>query len=126
MNLRPLFGEVMYPNNFTTLGILLLRELCRAKKPLTQAELAKLVGITPNYVQQVAIRLVRARLISGVRGPNGGYVLARPRHKVNVAEVVAAMMMRKKRPGGSRFLTTAETVHRHIMAALATLPIDGL
>ena len=54
-------------------------------------EIATRQGISQPYLEQLFARLKRAGLVIGVRGPNGGYRLARPAGEVSVAEVIAAV-----------------------------------
>ncbi len=44
-------------------------------------------GIPQRYIEQVMQRLVRAGILKGVRGPRGGYRLARERRRVTVGEI---------------------------------------
>ena len=45
-------------------------------------------GLPRRYLEQVLQQLVRAGILKGVRGPRGGYRLARERRRVSVGEVV--------------------------------------
>ncbi|HWA23682.1 MAG TPA: Rrf2 family transcriptional regulator [Caulobacterales bacterium] len=54
-------------------------------------EIAARQSISQPYLEQLFARLKRAGLVEGVRGPNGGYRLARPAAEVSVAEVIAAV-----------------------------------
>lgn len=54
-------------------------------------EIAARQSISQPYLEQLFARLKRAGLVEGVRGPNGGYRLARPAADVSVAEVIAAV-----------------------------------
>jgi Rrf2 family iron-sulfur cluster assembly transcriptional regulator len=45
-------------------------------------------GISISYIEQVMAFLRRGKLVTGIRGPGGGYVLARHPSKINVAEIV--------------------------------------
>jgi Rrf2 family iron-sulfur cluster assembly transcriptional regulator len=47
--------------------------------------------ISLSYLEQLFARMRRAGLVSGVRGPGGGYRLARPSHAVTIAEIIAAV-----------------------------------
>ena len=44
---------------------------------------------TPGrYLEQSLQKLVKANILTGVRGPRGGYQLARERHRISVGEIV--------------------------------------
>ncbi len=56
--------------------------------PVQSKEISKRQGIPPRYLEQVMQELVRGGILKGVRGPRGGYTLARERRRVTVGEVV--------------------------------------
>lgn len=45
-----------------------------------------------RYLEQVMQRLVKAGILKGVRGPRGGYLLARDRSKICVGDVARIVM----------------------------------
>ncbi len=45
-------------------------------------------GIPRRYLEQVLQELVRHHLLSGQRGPRGGYRLARPANQISVGEII--------------------------------------
>lgn len=55
------------------------------------AEVAERQAISLNYLEQLFVRLRRAGLVESVRGPGGGYRLARPASEIRVAEVLEAV-----------------------------------
>ena len=57
-------------------------------EPVQAKEITARQGVPQRYLEQVMQQLVRAGILKGVRGPRGGYRLARERRRVNVAEVV--------------------------------------
>ena len=56
--------------------------------PVQSGEITKRQGIPRRYLEQVLQHLVRARILVGVRGPRGGYRLARERRRITVGEIV--------------------------------------
>ncbi|TYO90691.1 RrF2 family transcriptional regulator [Oceanicella actignis] len=56
--------------------------------PVQARDITERQGIPQRYLEQVMQRLVRAGVLKGVRGPRGGYALARERRKVTVGDVV--------------------------------------
>ena len=63
-------------------------------QPVQSREITARQGIPRRYLEQVLQQLVRAGVLSGVRGPRGGYLLARERRRITVGEitrVVAAL-----------------------------------
>ena len=56
-------------------------------KPVRSREIADRQGLPHRYLEQVMQRLVRAGLLRGVRGPRGGYILARERRRITLGEI---------------------------------------
>ena len=56
--------------------------------PVQSSEITKRQGIPRRYLEQVLQQLVRAGVLTGVRGPRGGYRLARERRRVTMGEIV--------------------------------------
>jgi Rrf2 family protein len=50
--------------------------------------LAERHGLPPRHLEPVLQALVHAGILKGVRGPRGGYELARERRRISVAEIV--------------------------------------
>ena len=57
-------------------------------EPVQAKEITARQGVPQRYLEQVMQQLVRAGILKGVRGPRGGYELARERRRITVAEVV--------------------------------------
>ncbi len=55
--------------------------------PVQSKEITRRQGIPRRYLEQVMQHLVRAGILKGVRGPRGGYLLARERRRITVGEV---------------------------------------
>src|ERR1700728_464741 len=56
--------------------------------PVQSSEITKRQGIPRRYLEQVLQQLVRAGVLAGVRGPRGGYRLARQRRRITLGEIV--------------------------------------
>jgi Rrf2 family protein len=56
--------------------------------PVQSGEITQRQGIPRRYLEQVLQQLVRAQVLEGVRGPRGGYRLARERRRITVGEIV--------------------------------------
>ncbi len=59
--------------------------------PITLADIAQRQGISLSYLEQLFSRLRKRSLVTSVRGPGGGYSLARDAEAINVAEVITAV-----------------------------------
>jgi Rrf2 family protein len=53
------------------------------------ADLARQLGVPPNYLSKTLHQLARAGVVEGTRGKHGGFVLARAARRIKLAEVVA-------------------------------------
>ena len=56
--------------------------------PVQAREITKRQGVPQRYLEQVMQALVRANILRGVRGPRGGYRLAR---RISVKEVITVI-----------------------------------
>ena len=60
-------------------------------KPVTLADISQCQGISLSYLEQLFAKLRKSGLVVGVRGPGGGYRLARSPHEISVAQVISAI-----------------------------------
>ena len=58
---------------------------------VTLADVSKRQNISLPYLEQLFVKLRRADIVSSVRGPGGGYRLARPTAEIRVIEILAAV-----------------------------------
>ena len=56
-------------------------------QPVQSREITLRQGIPRRYLEQVLQQLVRAEILTGVRGPKGGYRLARERRRISVGDI---------------------------------------
>ncbi len=56
--------------------------------PVRSTDISRRQGIPRRYLEQVLQELVRKGVLSGQRGPNGGYRLARERRRITMGEIV--------------------------------------
>lgn len=57
-------------------------------EPVQSGEITRRQGIPKRYLEQVLQQLVRDGVLAGVRGPRGGYRLARERRRITLGEIV--------------------------------------
>ncbi len=60
-------------------------------KPIALAEIADRQEISLSYLEQLFGRLRRAGLVSSVRGPGGGYMLARAPQDMRISDIILAV-----------------------------------
>ena len=70
-----------------------LADLALAKSDdlVTLAEIAKRQDISLPYLEQLFVKLRRADLVESVRGPGGGYRLARSPDAIRISEIMEAV-----------------------------------
>ena len=56
--------------------------------PVRSSEISERQGIPRRYLEQVLQQLVHHGVLSGQRGPRGGYRLARERRRIAVGEII--------------------------------------
>jgi len=56
--------------------------------PVQSRDITKRQNIPQRYLEQVMQQLVRGNILKGVRGPKGGYNLARERRRITVGEII--------------------------------------
>lgn len=59
--------------------------------PVTLADIAKCQDISLSYLEQLFGKLRRGALVRSVRGPGGGYILARPPAHIRIADIFVAV-----------------------------------
>ncbi|MBF9036330.1 Rrf2 family transcriptional regulator [Rhodobacterales bacterium HKCCE2091] len=57
----------------------------------TLSEISRRQDISLPYLEQLFVKLRRADLVESVRGPGGGYRLARPASEIRVVDIFAAV-----------------------------------
>jgi Rrf2 family protein len=85
-------------------------------RPVSAKTLAARHGLPPRHLETVLQALVRDGILKGVRGPRGGYELARERRKVTANDILRAAGTADENddaPGGS------ELLNRVVLPALA-------
>lgn len=65
--------------------------LYEADKPVTLAGISERQSISLSYLEQLFSRLRRQGLVTSVRGPGGGYRLAKAHHEISVSNIITAV-----------------------------------
>jgi len=61
------------------------------KGPVTLADISQCQGISLSYLEQLFAKLRRDGLVEGVRGPGGGYRLAKAATDISIADIIGAV-----------------------------------
>jgi len=102
-------------------------------EPVQAKEITARQGVPQRYLEQVMQQLVRAGILKGVRGPRGGYELARERKRISVADILRAaggvddgVEMPVSRLLEQAVLPALADAERAFVAALARLSLDDI
>ncbi len=73
--------------------------------PVQSCDITRRQGIPRRYLEQSLQNLVREKILIGVRGPKGGYRLARERRRITVGDIIRVIQGSnddngKRRPEG--------------------------
>lgn len=60
-------------------------------EPVQSREITRRQDIPRRYLEQALQQLVREEILIGVRGPRGGYRLARERRRISIGDIVRAV-----------------------------------
>lgn len=60
--------------------------------PVAAKSLAARLDLPPRHLETLLQALVRANILKGLRGPRGGYELARERRKITAAAILRAVL----------------------------------
>ena len=65
--------------------------LNEGERPVARSEIARRQGISADYVAQLFSKLREANIVDGIRGPGGGYILARDPATISAGDVLRAV-----------------------------------
>lgn len=65
--------------------------LYEADKPVTLAGISERQSISLSYLEQLFSRLRKQGLVNSVRGPGGGYRIAKLHHEISVSDIITAV-----------------------------------
>ena len=100
--------------------------------PISGSEIATAQNLPARYLEPMMQKLVRAGVLRGMRGPQGGYVLGRERRRISLADICTAIGVSDALPPsitplGKKILTPAvNDLVRHWQQELATITLDTL
>jgi Rrf2 family protein len=110
---------------------------CNSKpEPVQSREIMRRQGVPERYLEQVMQALVRHGVLKGVRGPRGGYRLAKERRRITAAEIVRIVAelevadeppLNEASPIGEQVVRPAiQSIHAGLMQQLEQISIDDL
>lgn len=81
-------------------------------EPVQSQDIARRLNLPRRYLEQVMQQLVRAGILRGVRGPRGGYRLARERRRISVADIVRVVRGLEEPPSHEELSSSSELGRR--------------
>ncbi len=101
-----------------------------ASRPTTLAAIAKRQNISVSYLEQLFARLRAAGILKSVRGPGGGYVLARGSHEITIADIYDAVHDRNEEhaadSGALKATALWQAVDREVMRFLRGITVQDV
>jgi Rrf2 family transcriptional regulator, iron-sulfur cluster assembly transcription factor len=85
--------------------------------PIAAKALAARLELPPRHLEALLQSLVHANILKGVRGPRGGYELARERRRITAASVLRAVSSENEGDAASRCLLVKQLVAPIVEAA---------
>ncbi len=61
------------------------------ERPVSLRDISEEEGISLPYLEQLFVKLRKGNIVKSVRGPGGGYVLARPSSTISVGDIIAVV-----------------------------------
>jgi Rrf2 family transcriptional regulator, iron-sulfur cluster assembly transcription factor len=61
------------------------------ERPVRSKDICEYQGVTLRYLEHIMQQMVHDQILRGLRGPKGGYVLARDRRKILLSDIYDSM-----------------------------------
>lgn len=100
--------------------------------PVSGKELCEKLNLPPRYLEAMMQQLVRVGILRGVRGPSGGYILARSPERISLTDICLALREDEELPephtalGTKLLLTVYEQMQEHSLKYLDTVTLATL
>jgi Rrf2 family iron-sulfur cluster assembly transcriptional regulator len=63
----------------------------KSNEPVSLLEISKRQKISLSYLEQIFARLKKSGIVKSIKGPGGGYILAKNRKEITVAKIIKAI-----------------------------------
>lgn len=100
--------------------------LYHGAKPVNGKALAETQGLPPRYLERVLQKLVHDGVLRSVRGPRGGYVLAKERRRVTLGEIYRIVLASDDGADGAKLTPIGESVIQPVCAAATATLLEHL
>jgi len=68
-----------------------ITSISSGSKPISLYEISDRLGIKLNYLEQIFLKLKKSELVNAIKGPGGGYFLARDASAIKIIDIVNAV-----------------------------------
>lgn len=94
--------------------------LHKKKGPITLADISVEQAISVSYLEQLFAHLRKSHLVTGLRGPGGGYRLSKPANQITIAEIVDAVSgLSKQSPQYTAIAVDGDPINRLLWKKLS-------
>ena len=110
--------------------------LTKGRRPLSASSIANRQGLSVAYLEQLLHRLKKRGLVNSIRGPKGGYLLAKDPERITVSQIVDSLEglplpgngkgKHAFRPAQRLAQTVLRRVHEHMTQSLDQLTLQDL
>lgn len=92
-------------------------------KPISLLNISQKQEISLSYLEQIFVSLKKSGIVNSVKGPGGGYVLARKNEEITVAQIIRAIgePIKMTRCGSSKegcIIVSSKCKTHHLWAGL--------
>ena len=91
--IRPCFDKQMILTTRARYAVMAVADMCRQDtlKPMSLSLIAQRNELSLSYLEQIFYCLKRGHIVKAVRGPGGGYMLARSKSDIKIADILQAI-----------------------------------
>lgn len=74
-------------------AVMAVIELCevQSNQPINLAQIAQNQDISLFYLEQIFAQLKKSEIVTSVKGPGGGYILAKKPNEISIANIITAI-----------------------------------
>jgi len=94
--------------------------------PVQSRELTRRQGVPQRYLEQVMQQLVHEGILRGMRGPKGGYTLARERRRITVGKIVRIVDAMERKEETAPVSALSDQVIRPVWDEIEALTLEKL
>lgn len=100
--------------------------LYHGANPVNGKKLADKQGLPPRYLERVLQKLVHEGILRSVRGPRGGYVLAKERRRISLGEIYRVVLESDDELDSTRLTPIGESVIQPVCLAATNTLLEHL